>query len=136
MIYFSKENETFIPLKSEIKLRNGVSLLRIYIRRPPSLQRILNAVNANTEPYSNVQTKSEPIKITPSVFSNETHFKGYSAPMKSHRFHSSVIQEDPAGSSEETTGFATDRTEDTSPLSTGTNSITSPANDKRSNPLV
>lgn len=141
-----KKDGIYIPPGSEVRLKNGVSLRRIYIRRPLSLQPILNAVNANTNVHSNRPTTSHPINISDSLFSNAlepsplnfgSQSLGYSVSISNNRHYSSVIQEDPACSSEEATGFETDRAEDTStPSKTETDSIASSVNDKKPNSTV
>jgi len=129
-----------------MKLKNGVSLLRIYIRRPPSLQPTLNAVNANTEQHVNRRTTASPIDINHSLFSNDieassinfsTNSMGYSLSTSNSRHYGSVIQEDPAGSSEDTAGCETDQAGDTSPAcKTETDSVASSINEKKSNQIV
>jgi hypothetical protein len=129
-----------------MKLKNGVSLLRIYIRRPPSLQPTLNAVNANTEQHSNRLTTARPIDINRSLFPHDiqasplnfsTNSMGYSLSTNNSRHYGSVIQEDPAGSSEDTGGCETDQAGDTSPpCKTETESVGSSNNDQKSNQIV
>jgi hypothetical protein len=120
-------------LRSGLKLKNGVSLIRIYIRRPISLEPILNAVNANTAHHSNPPTSSPAINIVNHLFTSDTdpsplnfhsNSMGYSLSTSNGRPYHSPIQEDIAGSPAETTGFETDRTGDiSSPGKTETSSM-------------
>ncbi len=91
----------------------------------------------------NRQRRTIPINISRSLSSNDmeppsplnfsSHSMSYSTSISSNRRLHSIIQEDPAGSSEETGGFDTDPTGDISPPSKAeTNSIASSVTDKKS----
>jgi hypothetical protein len=117
-----------------MKLKNGVSLIRIYIRRPLSLEPILQAVNSNTTHIIEPQSPSQPIDILNPLLlaSNETpSLHCYSNNLddllstSDNRNYNSMVTENPAGSSEET-GFDTDRADNIpSPNNTGTSSAAS-----------
>jgi hypothetical protein len=126
-------------LRSGARLKNGVSLIRIYIRRPPSLQPILNAVNAKTSTHhSNQPTTSEAINIIHPFLSDENNPSlsifnsnsiSYALSTSDRRHYGSPIQEDPAGSSTgEITGFETDIS---SLCKTETSSVASSGNEKK-----
>ncbi|CAF2716999.1 unnamed protein product [Rotaria sp. Silwood2] len=126
-------SKIYIPLESETKLKNGVSLIRIYIRQPMSLQPILNDINTKTRPNSNLQMPSEPINIIMPLLleENETslvnfHFNsmGDSLSPGIRRQLDLVNQGDSPDSFGETTSFDTDRTGNTSsPKKTVINSM-------------
>ena len=120
--------------------------MRIYIRRPPSLQPILNTVNANTTHHSPPPIPSDPINIfnSLSLNNNETsslnfhsNSMSYSLSTSDTRHFHSMIQEDSTDSLGEITDHDTNQTSDISPPSkTESSSIASSANEKKSFPSV
>ena len=116
-----------------MKLKNGVSLIRIYIRRSLGSEPILKDVNLNSATIIDPPTSSEPIDIIPSIMlaSNETPSNCFSNSIgdplstSDNRHNDPLTREKPADSSEET-GFDTDRAEDLpSPNKTEASSISS-----------
>ncbi|CAF3354007.1 unnamed protein product [Rotaria sp. Silwood1] len=135
-------NEIYIPLGPEMKLKNGVSLIRIYIRRSLSLQPVFNDINAKTKPDCNPQISSKPINIImPLLFEkNETSSVNFDSNSMGDSLStgirgqfSPVIQEYSSDSLGETTSFDADRTEDiSSPKKTEINSNVSSVYNKES----
>ncbi|CAF0750251.1 unnamed protein product [Rotaria sordida] len=135
-------NEIYIPLEPETKLKNGVSLIRIYIRRPLSMQPILNTINVKTKQDTNLQIPSEPINIIMPLLleKNETsslniHLNSTYDSVSSgiQRQFDLVIQKDLSDSLGETTSFDTDRPRGgSSPNKSKINGIIPSVNNKES----
>ncbi|CAF3333671.1 unnamed protein product [Rotaria sp. Silwood1] len=140
--FYLQANEIYIPLGPEMKLKNGVSLIRIYIRRSLSLQPVFNDINAKTKPDCNPQISSKPINIImPLLFEkNETSSVNFDSNSMGDSLStgirgqfSPVIQEYSSDSLGETTSFDADRTEDiSSPKKTEINSNVSSVYNKES----
>ncbi|CAF4088191.1 unnamed protein product [Adineta steineri] len=138
-------NEIYMRLNPENKLKSGVSLIRIYIRRPPSLQPILNAINTNTTYHANSQIQSHPINIINSLLSSENelspiqfHSTDMSYPLSTSdkNRYKSILEQQSTSSSGETTDFDCDQIRRISSTSSvDTNSVRSSFNDKKFIPI-
>ncbi|CAF4348848.1 unnamed protein product, partial [Adineta steineri] len=111
-------SEIYMRLNPEIKLKSGVSLIRIYIRRPPSLQPILNAINTSSTYHANSQTQSHPINIISSLLSSENelspirfHSTDMSYPLSTSdkNRYKSILQQQSTTSSQQITDFYCDQ---------------------------
>ncbi|CAF0777970.1 unnamed protein product [Adineta ricciae] len=111
-------DEIHVPLNSETKLNNGVSLIRIHIRQAPSLQPMLNAVNTNNSSLFHRQHSSEPINILNTLFSNDNSTSPWTFQSNSMNgsssigemlYSKSVITEESHTSSEEATDLDRDQ---------------------------
>jgi hypothetical protein len=126
-------------------LRNGVSIIKIYIPRPPSLEPILNAVNATsttttTNEHSNNQLPTESIRIIPTKLSNIPEQPSMTSSGNSKFYSTSFpsnIRDDQPESSGDITDLDTDPTADLSPLSrTETDSLASSVRNKKNHQMV
>jgi hypothetical protein len=124
-------------------LRSGVSIIKIYIPRPPSLEPILNAVNATsttTNEHSNNQLPTESIRIIPTKLSNIPEQPSMTSSGNSKFYPTSFpsnIRDDQPESSGDITDLDTDPTADLSPLSrTETDSLASSVKNKKNNQMV
>ncbi|CAF3651610.1 unnamed protein product [Rotaria sordida] len=140
--FYLQANEIYIPLEPETKLKNGVSLIRIYIRRPLRVQPILNAINVKMKQDTNLQIPSEPINIIMPLLleKNKTsslniHLNSTDDSLSSgiQRQFDLIIQKDLSDALGETTSFDTDRPKDSSsPNKTKINGIIPSVNNKES----
>ncbi|CAF3371861.1 unnamed protein product [Rotaria socialis] len=108
----------YVSLGAKIKLKNGVSLIRIHLHRPSSLQPISNAKNIKTEQDSNLQVSSKPIDIIMPLFFNEndtssinfhSNSMDYSESFNIENRYDTIIPDDSTGLSQQITIYDTDR---------------------------
>ncbi|CAF5114656.1 unnamed protein product, partial [Rotaria magnacalcarata] len=123
----------YISLGSKIKLKNGVSLIRIHLHRPLSLQPISNDKNIKTEQDSNLQLSSKPIDIIMPLFFNEndassinfhSNSMDYSESFSMENRYDAIIPDDSTGLSQQITIYDTNRLDRISSLPNDKSSIT------------
>ena len=116
--YSFQANEIYVPLRSEVKLKNGVLLIRVHVHQPSSFHPNFNSVNTKTRHHFNLQALSEAMNTVMPFLSEENQATSlnfhstsmnYLLPPSMIGEYVSIIREDSPASSGATTDFDIDR---------------------------